>query len=48
MFAFQGLYASQLIHADRAFSLFGSFGSLGIDLAPLDDFLFPLGVFFLG
>lgn len=41
IFALQCLYTSQLIHADRAFPLFGSFSGLGINLTALDDFLFP-------
>lgn len=48
VFALQRLHASQLIHADRTFSLFGSLGGLCIDLTPLHDFLFPLGVLLLG
>jgi hypothetical protein len=48
VFALQCLHPGQLIHADRSFSLFGSLSSLCINLASLHDFLFPLGVFFLG
>jgi hypothetical protein len=48
MFALQRLHSGQLIRADRSFSLGGSLGGLCIDLAPLDDLLFPLGVFLLG
>lgn len=48
MFAFQRLHSGQLIHADRAFVLLGSLCGLGIELAALHDFLFPLRVFFLG
>jgi hypothetical protein len=44
MFAFQSLHPCQLIHADRSFSLFGSLCGLCIDLAPLDNFLFPLRI----
>ncbi len=47
VFAFQGLHPCQLVHADRSFSLSGSLCGLCIDLTPLDDFLLPLGVFFL-
>ena len=47
VFAFQSLHAGQLIHADRAFSLFSSLGCLGVDLTPFNDLLFPRRVFFL-
>ena len=42
MLALQRLHASQFIHADRAFALFGTLGCPGIDLTALNDFLFPL------
>jgi hypothetical protein len=41
MFALQGLHPGQLIYADRAFPLLGSFSGLGIDLTALDNFLLP-------
>lgn len=47
MFALQGLHSGQFIYADRALSLLRSFGGLRIELAPLDDLLFPLRVFLL-
>jgi hypothetical protein len=42
MLALQRLHASQFIHADRAFALFGTLGCPGIDPTALNDFLFPL------
>ena len=46
--ALDGLHASQLIHADAAFSLLGTFGCLRIHLAALDDFLLALCIWYLG
>src|SRR5260370_18459683 len=47
MFALQGLYASQLIHADGALSLLGPFRGLGIHLTPPHNFLVPLLIGYL-
>src|SRR5947209_18937228 len=44
MLALHGLHASQLIHADAAFSALDSFDCLRIQLTPLGDFLLALGI----
>src|SRR5947209_13741900 len=38
------LHTSQLIHADRAFSSFGSFGRICIDLTPIANLLVALPI----
>ena len=44
MLALQGLYASQLIHTDRALSLLGPLRGMCIHLTPLNNFLVALRI----
>ena len=42
--ALQGLHPGQFIHADRAFSSFGPFSSMCVDLTPIANLLIALRI----